>query len=163
MVWFPNSWFYLSRRKCIVAMFSYFKKSEKKNLLREVYLLARCLMLNWSRRHAFIYAAKTWNLCFLLQFFERLCGKIFTKYSTGNEEWNEFETATITSDYVLHNHLSWAFHKLSCRQTNAHTPKKWTMLLFFFNSKRYRNFSQATILKPLLSNSSCVPQSISCY
>ena len=27
-------------------MFSYFQKSEKKNLLREVYLLARCLMLN---------------------------------------------------------------------------------------------------------------------
>ena len=46
MVWFPNSWFYLSRKKCTVAMFSYFQKSEKKNLLREVYLLARCLMLN---------------------------------------------------------------------------------------------------------------------
>ena len=30
MVWFPNSWFYLSRKKCIVAMFSYFKKSENK-------------------------------------------------------------------------------------------------------------------------------------
>ena len=31
MVWFPNSWFYLSGRKCIVAMFSCFKtKSEKK-------------------------------------------------------------------------------------------------------------------------------------
>ena len=28
------------------------------------------------------------------------------KYSTGNEELIEFETATITSDYVLHNHFS---------------------------------------------------------
>ena len=28
------------------------------------------------------------------------------KYSTGNEEWIDFETATITSDYVLHNNLS---------------------------------------------------------
>ena len=28
MVWFPNSWFYLSRKKRIVAMFSCFKKSE---------------------------------------------------------------------------------------------------------------------------------------
>ena len=28
------------------------------------------------------------------------------KYSTENEEWIDFETATITSDYVLHNHLS---------------------------------------------------------
>ena len=41
-----------------------------------------------------------------LQFFESFRGKIYKKYSTGNEEWIEFETATITSDYVLHNHLS---------------------------------------------------------
>ena len=31
----------------------------KKRLPREVYLLARCLMLNRSRRHALIYATKT--------------------------------------------------------------------------------------------------------
>ena len=31
---------------------------------------------------------------------------VYKKYFTGNEEWIEFETATITSDYVLHNHLS---------------------------------------------------------
>ena len=59
MVWFPNSWFYLSRKKCIVAATL---RKVKTNLLREVYLLARCLMLNWSRRHAFIYATKTQNL-----------------------------------------------------------------------------------------------------
>ena len=34
MVWFPNSWFYLSRKKCIVAMFSYFKKSVNKFTMR---------------------------------------------------------------------------------------------------------------------------------
>ena len=64
MVWFPNSWFYfIPRKKCIVAMFiSCFKKSENFFLLREVSLLARCLMLNWWRKHAFIYATKTWNL-----------------------------------------------------------------------------------------------------
>ena len=33
-------------------------------------------------------------------------GKFYKKYSTGNEEWIEFDSATITSDYVLHNHLS---------------------------------------------------------
>ena len=32
--------------------------------------------------------------------------KFIKKYSIGNEEWIEFETATITSDYVVHNHLS---------------------------------------------------------
>ena len=41
-----------------------------------------------------------------LEFFERFCGKIYKKYPIGNEEWIEFETATITSDYVVHNHLS---------------------------------------------------------
>ena len=60
-VWFPNSWFYLSRKKRIVAMFSCFKKSEN-FLQREVYSLVGCLILIWSGRHAFIYATKTWNL-----------------------------------------------------------------------------------------------------
>ena len=41
-----------------------------------------------------------------LQFFERYCGKFYKKCSTRNEEWIKFESATITSDYVLHNHLS---------------------------------------------------------
>ena len=53
------------------------------------------------------------------------------KYSTGSEEWIESETATITSDYVLHNHLSWAFHKLTCRQ-NKCTPPKNTNNTFIF-------------------------------
>ena len=44
-----------------------------------------------------------------------VCGvfTVFGKFSwknllknIGNEEWIEFETATITSDYVVHNHLS---------------------------------------------------------
>ena len=41
MVWFPNSWFYLSSRKCIVAMFSCFKtKSEKKFTTRGLFISA---------------------------------------------------------------------------------------------------------------------------
>ena len=79
MVWFPDSWFYLSRKKCTVAMFSYFKKSEKKNLLREVYLLARCLMLNWSRRHAFLYATKTWNLWIFFYSFSNVFAEKYIK------------------------------------------------------------------------------------
>ena len=114
MVWFPNSWFYLSRKKCIVAMFSCFKKSEK-FLQREVYLLVRCLILNGSRRHAFIYATKTWNLwvflfvClffFFYSFSNVFQEKIYKKCSTGNEEWIESETALMQRDYVLHNHLN---------------------------------------------------------
>ena len=41
-----------------------------------------------------------------LQFFESFRKKIYKKYPIGNEEWIEFETATITSDCVVHNHLS---------------------------------------------------------
>ena len=41
-----------------------------------------------------------------LQFFESFRRKIYEKYFIGNEEWIDFETATITSDYVVHNHLS---------------------------------------------------------
>ena len=113
-VWFPNSWFYLSRKKRIVAMFSCFKKSEK-FLQREVYLLVRCLILNRSRRHAFIYATKTWNLwvffvCLFVFFFYSFSNvfeeKIYKKYSTWNEEWIESETALMQRDYVLHNHLN---------------------------------------------------------
>ena len=32
-----------------------------------------------------------------LQFFESFRGKMYKKYSVGNDEWIEFETATITS------------------------------------------------------------------
>ena len=41
-----------------------------------------------------------------LQFFETFCGKIYKEYSIGNEEWIEFETVPITSDYIVHNPLS---------------------------------------------------------
>ena len=41
-----------------------------------------------------------------LHFFESFRWKIYKKYSIGNEEWIEFETATITGDYVVHNHFS---------------------------------------------------------
>ena len=41
-----------------------------------------------------------------LQFLESFPGKIYKKYSIGNEVWLESQTGTITSDYVLHNHLS---------------------------------------------------------
>ena len=43
------------------------------------------------------------------------------KYSTGTEEWIEFETAIITSDYVLHN--TSAFYKLMHLQTKQRHPE----------------------------------------
>ena len=41
-----------------------------------------------------------------LQFFESFRKKNYKKYPIGNEEWIEFETETISSDYVEHDHLS---------------------------------------------------------
>ena len=46
------------------------------------------------------------SMGFFLQFSKLFAENFVKKYSTGNEEWIEFETATITSDYVVHNHLS---------------------------------------------------------
>ena len=76
-------------------MFSSLRKANKK-LLREVYLLARCLILNWSRRHAFTYARKTWNLLVIFYSFSKVFAeKKYKKYSTASEEWIESETATL--------------------------------------------------------------------
>ena len=62
-------------------------------------------------------------------FFNRF-SKFFAKkkVSTGNEEWIESETATITSDYVLHNHLSILIISLA-DETNA--PRKNEQYFYF--------------------------------
>ena len=64
-----------------------------------------------------------------LQFFESFRGKIYKKYSIGNEEWIEFETATITSDYVLHNHLSISLAQLQTKR--MHIPRKKEKYFYF--------------------------------
>ena len=80
------------------------KKSEKKCLLREVYGAMSQVKLIAETR---VYIChKNMKSMGFLQFFESFRGKIYKKYSIGNEEWIEFETATITSDYIVHNHLS---------------------------------------------------------
>ena len=53
------------------------------------------------------------------------------------------------------------FMRTLADKTNA--PPKNEQYFFFFHSKRYRDFSETTILKRLLSNGYCVPQSISYY
>ena len=39
--------------------------------------------------------------------------KKYKKYSTGNEEWIESETATL--QVIMYYIITWAFHKLTCR------------------------------------------------
>ena len=84
-------------------------RKAKKKLPREVYLLARynCLMFKLIVEiRVYICHKNMKSMGIFLQFFESFRGKICKIYSTGNEEWIESETATITSDYVVHNHLS---------------------------------------------------------
>ena len=126
-------------------------RKAKKKLPREVYLLARynCLMFKLIVEiRVYICHKNMKSRVFFLQFFESFRGKIYNIYSTGNEEWIESETAAITIDYALI--ITWAFHKLTCRQ-NKCTPKKQTILSFFFTSEIYRDFSWATVLKRLLT------------
>ena len=115
------------------------KESEKKITTRGLFISTLShVKLIAETRHYICYKNMKSMSIFFLQFFESFRGKIYKIYSTGNEEWIEFDIAKITSNSALHNHLS--FHKLTCRQ-NKCTPKKQTILSFFFTSKRYRNFS----------------------
>ena len=93
---------------------------------------------------------------FFYRFSNVFAEKYTKKYSTENEEWMESETATIRSDYVVHNPFI-SYAHLQSKQVH---PKIRTILLFSLTLKD-TDFSLATILKRLLRNSSCVPQSIS--
>ena len=87
-------------------MFSCFKKkSEKKITTRGLFISAMSHVKLIAETRVYICHKNMKSMGFL-QFFESFRGKIYKKYPIGNEEWIEFETATITSDYVVHNHLS---------------------------------------------------------
>ena len=64
-----------------------------------------------------------------LQIFESFRGKIYKKYSIGNEEWIEFETAKITRDYIVHNHLSISYAQLQTKR--MHILRKNEQYFYF--------------------------------
>ena len=85
-------------------MFSCFKKSENKIVTtRGLFISAMSHVKLIAETRVYICHKNMKSMGFL-QFFESFRGKIYKKYSIGNEEWIEF--ATITSDYVVRNHLS---------------------------------------------------------
>ena len=87
-------------------MFSCFKtKSEKNITTRGLFISAMSHVKLIAETRVYICHKNMKSMGFL-QFFESFRGKIYKKYSIGNEEWIEFETATITGDYVVHNHFS---------------------------------------------------------
>ena len=86
MVWFPNSWFYLSRRKCIIAMFSCFKTKRPK---KKITTRARGLFIS-VLSHVKLITETRVLIChknmksmgfFFLQFFDSFCGKFYKKIS----------------------------------------------------------------------------------
>ena len=90
----------------MAAMLSCFKtESEKKITTRCVFISAMSHLKLIAETCAYICHKKMKSVEFL-QFFESFHGKMYKKYSVGNDKWIEFETAAITSDYVVHNHLS---------------------------------------------------------
>ena len=124
----------LSSKKCIVAMFSCFKKSEKV-LLRKVYLLAWCLMLNWLRKHSFICAAKTWNLCFFYSFWkvfiEKHVKKIIKVMKNGNSLRQE--KVQVIMYHVIE-------HFISSLADNKNELPKNEQYFYFSFCRRYRDF-----------------------
>ena len=87
-------------------MFSRFKtKSEKKITTRGLFISAMSHVKLIAEARFYI-CHKNVKFMGFLQFFESFRGNIYKKYSIGNEDGIEFETVTITSDYVVHNHLS---------------------------------------------------------
>ena len=59
-----------------------------------------------AETRAYIIMPQKHEIYGVFTLFRKFSRKNLQKYSTGNEEWIEFETATITSDYVVHNHFS---------------------------------------------------------
>ena len=83
-------------------MFSYFKKSEKKFTTRGLFISAMSHVKLISETRVYICHKNTKSVGIFVTVFRKFSRKKHKKYSTGNEEWIESETATITSDYVLH-------------------------------------------------------------
>ena len=79
-------------------MFSCLKtKSEKEFTTRGLFISAMSHVKLIAETRVYICHKNMKSMGFL-QFFESFRGKIYKKYSIGNEEWTEFETETITSD-----------------------------------------------------------------
>ena len=78
-------------------------KAKKKITTRGLFISAMSHVKLIAETRVYICHKNIKSMGFL-QFFESFRGKIYNKYSIGNEEW--IETATITSDNVLHNFMS---------------------------------------------------------
>ena len=82
------------------------KGRKKKITTRGLFISAMSHVKLITETRVYICHKNVKSIGFFYSFSKFLRKILQKKYSTGNEEWIDFETATITSDYVLHNHLS---------------------------------------------------------
>ena len=84
-------------------MFSCFKtKSEKKITTRGLFIGAMSLVKLITEIRVYICHKNMKSMGFFYGFAKVLAENFYKKYSTGNEEITESETATITNDYLLY-------------------------------------------------------------
>ena len=76
MVWFPNSWCYLARKKYTVAMCSCFKKSKKKKKI----VTTRGLFIS-AMSHVKLIAETRVYICHKNMKFVGICFTVFRKFS----------------------------------------------------------------------------------
>ena len=89
-------------------MFSCFKTKQRKKKIttRGLFISAMSHVKLITETRVYICHKNMKSIGFFYSFSKVFAEHFIKKYSTGNEEWIDFETSTITSDYVLHNHLS---------------------------------------------------------
>ena len=137
--WRSNAflWFFLSRKKCIGVMFSSLRKAKKittrglfVSTLSHVKLIAETRLYMPQQHEMYGY---------FFTVFRRFSRKNIIK-NILQEMKNGLSLRQRQLQVIMYCIITWAFHKLTCRQ-NKCTLKKRTILLFFFISKRYRYFS----------------------
>ena len=138
MVWFPNSWFFLSRKKCIGVMFSSLRKAKKTLTTRGLFIstLSHVKLIAETR----VYMPQKHEICgYFFTVFRRFSRKNIIK-DILQEMKNGLSLRQRQLQVMMYYIITWAFHQLTCRQ-NKCTMKKRKLLLFFCTSKRYRDFS----------------------
>ena len=124
MVWFPNLWFYLSGRKCIVAMFSCFKtKSQRK-------FTTQGLCISAMSHVELITGTKNMKSMRFFYSFLNVIAENFIK-NVLLEMKNGLSLSQQQLQVIMYYIITWAFNNSVADKTNAHTPQKRSILFFF--------------------------------
>ena len=124
MVWFPNLWFYLSGRKCIVAMFSCFKTKSQRTFTTQG------LCISAMSHVELITETKNMKSMRFFYSFLNVIAENFIK-NVLLEMKNGLSLSQQQLQVIMYYIITWAFNNSVADKTNAHTPQKRSILLFF--------------------------------